>query len=60
MTLPLDAPLRSTALSFSSAAAGGNGGDENSMLGGRGLGCAFKGFDGDISALRAESGLASG
>lgn len=55
LSLPLS-PSR--AFSVWSAALEGTGGDKNSMLGGRGLGCGLSGFEGEDTALRGESCLA--
>jgi hypothetical protein len=54
----LSSPL-SPSLTFSvwSAVLEGPGGDKNSMLGGRGLGCGLRGFEGEDRALRGESCL---
>lgn len=55
---PLSLPA-SRMLSLLSVGPGNTGGDEYSMLGGRGLGWAFSDLGGDATLLRGESCLAS-
>lgn len=50
-------PSASRTLWFRAVAPGSAGGDKNSMLGGRGLGCGRSGFGGEDTPLRGDSCL---